>query len=366
MRPFYLAAAAYAALAMLMWLASLTGLWTSPINDPRWHAHEMIFGYALAVVTGFLFTAVRNWTQQATPVGRPLAAIVGLWLAARLLLPLSPMLSAAADLAFIITVIGGIARPLWKAGKARNFVFVAILAGIGAANVLFHLAMAGVLELPVSRGLQLALDLILLLMAILGGRVIPSFTANASGLPARPNIWVERISIGLILLLLAEDLFGINGIPLMLTASAACLAHATRWMLWRPHKSVGLPLLWILHAAYAWVIVHFALRALAASGLINASLATHALTVGALGALTLGMMTRTARGHMGWPLVAGRAEVAIYGLVLAAAVFRVLLPIAWPATYAFAIMLAGLSWTLAFGLFVVRYWPILSGPARSG
>lgn len=362
MRPFYLAAGAYAAIAMLLWVASLAGVWNSPINDPRWHAHEMIFGYALAVVTGFLFTAVRNWTRQATPTGMHLAGIVSLWLAARLLLMVSPLWSAVADLAFALAVIHGIARPMLRAKALQHLPFVAVLTGIGASNVLFHLAMAGVLNVPVSRGLQTALDLVLFLMVLLGGRVIPSFTANVTGMPPRRNLWVERTALAAVLGFFVVDAIGIIGMPLLFLAALALVAHGVRFLLWRPWTTRKTPLLWILHGAYLFVVIHFALRGLAAIGLVNGSLATHALTVGGLGGLTLGMMTRTARGHTGWPLQAGAMEIAAYGLVFAAAAARVFVPILFPPAYGIAIIGSGFLWAAAFTLFVVRYWPILSGP----
>ncbi|HQR04029.1 MAG: NnrS family protein [Proteobacteria bacterium] len=360
LRPFYLGAAIFSAIVMLLWIAAYVGNLHSHLDHPYWHAHEMIFGYAFAVVVGFLFAAVRNWTGYPTPRRGALMAIFGLWLAARILLPFSPSLSLGADLAFAVAAALGIARSLWQAKNYRNAFFVALLLGIGGANLLFHLGIAGRLGFPIGKSLHLALDLILIIMAVMGGRVIPMFTARGLN---RNNIgaprWLMRLAITLLpLLALATAL---DAPPLLQATLAllACLTHGACLLHWQPWQTRHTPLLWVLHAAYAWIPLHLGLRAAAALGQVPDSLAVHALTVGALGTLTLGMMTRTTRGHTGQPLRVGRLEVAIYGLIQAAAAVRVLLPGLIPATYTAAITLSGLLWTAAFVLFVAGYWAFL-------
>ncbi|HTP84390.1 MAG TPA: NnrS family protein, partial [Alphaproteobacteria bacterium] len=264
-RPLYLAAGIFAAIAIAAWVAQLAG-WTGssmPVAGPSWHAHEMVFGYAAPVIVGFLFTAVRNWTGRPTPTGLSLAGIVGLWLAARLLVP-TPWhtLAAAFDTAFLVAAAIGIGRPLVASGNRRNYFFIALLLGLGAVNAGFYLATAGEIDFDLSRAVQLGLDLVLFVMAVMGGRVIPMFTANAiAGSNPRRSRGVERVALGTVLALLAADLLGAPLVLIALVAAAAAAAHAARLALWRPLRTSGAPILWILHASYAWIVLHLALRA---------------------------------------------------------------------------------------------------------
>ena len=369
-RPFYLLAGLLAALSIGLWTAQLSGwLRTAYLAGPMWHAHEMLFGYAFAVIVGFLFTAGRNWTGLPTPAGARLGGIVALWLAARVLV-LTPyaLPAAAADIAFALAAAWGIAVPLVKSGNRRNYFFVALLLALGAANLAFHLAMAGRVDLPVRLGLVVGLDLVLFAMAVMGGRVIPMFTQSA--IPAaRPRRvpWVERIALGSVLALIATDALGMEGgLPAGVLAGIAALAHGTRLALWQPWLTRRRPIVWILHASYAWIVVHLALRALAALSLVAPGIASHALAVGAIGGLTLGMMTRTARGHTGRPLQTGAIETLCYALVMCAAVARVAVPLIVPAATLAATLAAGALWSLAFALFTATYWPILSRPRLDG
>lgn len=369
-RPLYLCAALFAALSIGAWAASFAGGWfggVAILRDPLWHAHEMIFGFAFAVIVGFLFTAVRNWTGRPTPTGAGLAATVALWLAARICLVLGwPFAAAAADLAFALAAAWGIGRPIAQARNTRNAFFVAVMLAFGAANLAFHLAMAGLLDIPVRRFTQLGLDLVMFVMVVMGGRVIPMFTANARQVRVRRLPWLEPIALGSVLALLAANLAGLPAGVLGACAALAAAAHAGRMSQWRSWATVGHPILWILHAAYAWIVIHLALRALAAVDLVPASAATHALTVGAIGGLIIGMITRTARGHTGRPLQASPLETAAYSLVQLAALVRVFLPLAVPALTLAAVALSGALWTLAFALYVVKFWPILTRARADG
>ena len=369
-RPFYLLAGLFAVLALVLWTAYYAG-WlagVSYLRDPLWHAHEMIFGYAFAVIAGFLFTAVTNWTSRSTPTGSRLAAIVALWVAGRVLLATPwPLLAAAADTAFALALAAGIGVPLVASGNRRNYFFVALMLAIGGANLAFHLAMSGLLEFPVRDMLQLGLNLITFIMALMGGRVIPMFTAN--GVPGtRPVrwLWLERVALTTLLVLLAADLAGLPPAVVAVIAGIAGVAHAWRLALWQPLLTRGTPLVWILHTSYAWLVLYLMLRALAGFGIVPPNLATHALTVGAIGGLTLGMMTRTARGHTGRPLRAEAAETACYVLINLAAVVRVFVPLAAPAFYRDTVILSGVLWASAFAVFVGKYWPILTRPRVDG
>ena len=361
-RPFYLLAGVLAAISVPLWVAEFAGvLGHAFLRSPLWHAHEMIFGFAFAVIVGFLFTAGRNWSGQPTPAGWRLAAIAALWLAGRLLvLSPWPLLAAAADTAFALAAALGLAVPLVAARNRRNYFFVVLLLGMGAANLVFHLTMAGVLDLPLQFGLQLGLDLILFVMVVMGGRVIPMFTNNGvPGCGARRAPWLERVAPGSVLAMLVVDAVVAPAPALAAVCALAALAQAARLALWKPWRTLRHPLVWVLHAAYAWIAVYLALRAGAALDLVPASAATHALTVGAVGGMTLGMMTRTARGHSGLPLTPGAAETAGYVLLNLAALARVGTPLLWPAAYLPAVAVSGALWALAFALFVWRFAPIL-------
>ena len=365
-RPFYLLAGFFAAFSVLLWIAQFAG-WLGTrvyLGDPRWHAHEMIFGYAFAVLVGFLFTAGRNWTNRPTPTGMPLAAIAALWLAGRVLvLAPWPFLAATADTAFAIAATAGLAVPLVASRNRRNYFFVPLLLGLGAANLAFHLAMAGVIDFPVQRGLQAGLDLILFVVAVMAGRVIPMFTANAiPGTNAVRLPWLERTALGGTLALLAVDVLGLPPVVIAVTAAIAGVAHAARLLLWKPWVTAGRPILWILHLSYAWIAVHLGLRVFSVFGAVSPSLATHALTIGAIGGITLGMMTRTSRGHTGRALRTTPYETASYVLVHLAAAVRVFLPMLDAELQLTATIASGILWSAAFALFSVTYWPVLTRP----
>jgi len=368
-RLFYLLAGAFGALSAALWAAQLSGgfPWLRPIEGPHWHAHEMLFGYAFAVITGFLFTAVRNWTQLPTPTGAPLALLGAIWASGRLL-ALTPWREWAllTDTLFTLGVAVGIARPLLGAGNARNFFFVFVVLALGAANAAFYAALRGSAPLSPSSALTVGLDLVLFIVAVIAGRVVPMFTNNAvPGAGARRTRAVEVAALGTVLLLLAADLYASTMLAAIIAAAGA-LAHGVRLALWSPLSTRRNPLLWILHASYAWIVIHLALRAAAGFEWVIPGLATHALTIGAIGGMTLGMMTRTARGHTGRPLTAGHAETVSYALIQLAASARVLLPIAWPAAYLAGSVLSGVLWSAAFAIFVAAYWPILTRPRADG
>lgn len=316
----------------------------------------MIFGYAFAVIAGFLLTAVRVWTGRPTPSGVALAGIAALWLAGRLLAPFSLQAAAIADAGFALAVAWGIGRPLVASGNRRNWFFILLMLALGAASLSFQGA-------PRS-ALVLGLDVILFIIAVMAGRVVPAFTNNAiAGAGARRHPLVERGALASILLLAALDALQLPAAPV---AFAAALLHAIRLALWSPWATRGRPILWILHVSYAWIVVHLALRGLGELGFVSPLLATHALTVGGIGGLTLGMMTRTARGHTARPLKVGMWEIAAYMLVQAAALVRVFVPLALPALYAGSIGVSASLWCAAFAIFTVVYFPILTRARLDG
>ena len=368
-RPFFLLASVFAALSIGLWAVQFAGWLPRPyLSGPLWHAHEMLFGFTLAVMVGFLFTAGRNWSNRPTLTGLPLAALALLWVAGRVLV-LTPFGWAAAivNAAFPLAAAAALAVPFWAARNRRNYFFVGLLVLMSAADLGVHLSQLGVLDLPAWLGVQIALDMVLFIMAVMAGRVIPMFTNNGvPGAGAVRHAMLDKAALASVLVLLAADLLRLHGIALAAIALFCAGAHALRWAFWKPWTTWRTPLVWVLHAAYAWIPLHLALRAVSELGWISGSVATHALTVGAVGGLVIGMMTRTARGHTARPMRADRFDIACYALVLTAALVRVGLPLVAPAWALHAVICSAALWSAGFGLFALRYWPVLTRPRLDG
>jgi uncharacterized protein involved in response to NO len=260
-----------------------------------------------------------------------------------------------------------LAIPFLRAKNRRNYFFVALLALLGIAAALVHAGQLGLATLPAWVGIQVALDVVLFIVCVMGGRVIPMFTNNGvPGAAATRQPVLEKLSLGSVLALLAADALGAPGVVIALVAGVAGAAHAGRWLLWQPWRTLRAPLVWVLHIAYLWIPVHLVLRALSGIGWVPASVAVHALTVGAIGGLIIGMMTRTARGHTARPLRADGFDIACYVLVLLAGAVRVLLPWAAPGLSLQAVLASAALWSAGFGLYAIRYWPILTRPRLDG
>lgn len=368
-RPFYLLASLFSAFSVLLWMAQYSGYLPSAyLRGPVWHGHEMLFGYTIAVIAGFLLTAVRVWTNQPTPSGVPLMALAALWVCGRVLVltPLA-MTAVVVNAGFPVAVAVAIGIPLLRSRNVRNYFFVGLLALMGALILAVNLALQGRFELSPRLGLQLALDVVLFIMVVMGGRVIPMFTNNGvPGAGATRHALVEKVALGTVILLFAADLLQLPQTVIAMIALLSALAHGVRLYLWKPWRTLATPLVWILHTAYAWIVVHLALRGLSALELMAGPYAIHALTVGAVGGLTLGMMTRTARGHTGRPLIADGFELTMFLMIQVAAVVRVFGGIASPGLYMGSVQLSGLLWAAAFGLYAVRYWPVLTRPRLDG
>lgn len=362
-RPFYLLASGFAALSILVWALQFNGLLPyAYLQAPLWHAHEMLFGFTLAVVAGFLLTAGQNWTGRPTPKGKWLMALTALWLAGRILvLTPFPWLAAWVNMAFPLAVAASLGIPLFKARNRRNYFFVALLLLMAIAQGAVHLNLLGLIQVPAWAGVGLGLDVMLFVLCVMGGRVIPMFTNNAiQGSKAVRRPWLEKTALGLILLIIVGDALHLSGLALALLAALTMLTHGMRLWLWQPWKTLRTPLVWILHIAYAWILVYLLLRAIGAMGWISASISTHALTAGAIGCMVMGMMTRTALGHTGRKLIAGKTEVHCYVLVTSAALVRVLIPLVTPSLLPEAVLLSAILWSLAFSIYALSYWRILS------
>ena len=362
-RPFYLGAAVFAALAVPAWLAMRSGTLAAPAALPAfaWHAHEMLFGFAAAVIVGFLFTAGRAWTGQETPRGWALGLIAALWLAGRVAaLVAPPAVWAAIDLALLPVAAAVLARVLWKARNRRNAPLVLLLLALAGCNLAFH-AGWGTWLTP----LHGALAVIVAIECVIAGRVVPSFTMNATpGLRINAPAWLARSAVTTTLAGLAGWVLApANALTAAVLAAAAAL-HLALARAWRPGVTLQRPILWILHAGYACIPLGLALLAAAQLGWLADSPGVHALAVGATGGLVIGMLTRTARGHTGRPLVASKLEVTGYGLVLAAAALRsVLAPLVNPDL---ALPLAAAALSTAFAFYVWRFGPWLCTPRADG
>jgi len=362
-RPFYLGGALLAALIVPLWvLMFLGGLQLTPSAPPLlWHAHEMLFGFAVSIIVGFLLTAGKAWTGLATPRGPWLGALALLWLAARLAAAVGPYaLYAVLDVVLLPCVAIILVRLLLRSRNHRNLPLALILVLLASANLVFHLAVLGLLSLSPISPLYAGLALVIMMECVMAGRVVPAFTMSVTpGLKLVANVWVEGLALGLTAVGLALWVLAPAGLPTLVVLGLASALHLKRCLGWQPWITRDRPLLWILHASYAWIPVGLALLALAQMGWVPVSAGVHALGVGATGGLIIGMVTRTARGHTGRPLVASKAEVLAYALVMAAAVLRVLLPLVAPALYVFALVTAAMAWSVAFGIYLWVFTPWL-------
>jgi len=367
-RPFYLLAGVFAIVALLVWMLSFGGALHAGgyLRGLFWHSHEMVFGFALAVMSGFLLTAVRNWTGLPTPTGVALAALAAVWVAGRVLIITGPPLYAAAvDVVFVPLLAVAIAVPIARSRNRRNYKIVALLLLIALTNVVYHLATLG--PLPAWLGyttVVTAMDLMTLVYAIVAGRVIPAFTRNAipDSNPGQAG-WLEFLAfaslVSIIALRLVSDWVPIATILPTTLMVLAAVSHAFRLALWQPQATLGNTLLWMLPVAYSWLPIALFLRALAQYSLASEAVWIHALTMGAISSLMLAMMMRSTLGHTGRPLVANGTDMGAYLILQLAAITRVtasVLPDAW---YRTAVLVSGALWILAFGAFLVRYGPML-------
>ena len=370
-RPFFVGAGLAAVLLMGLWLGLYRNVGQFDLIVPPmlWHAHEMIFGFTGAVIAGFLLTAVQNWTQVRTPYGVPLSILFVLWLAARLapfVHAVPPVLAALPDMLFFPAVMVAIARPILRVRQARNYAFPLMLAMLTVANVLVQGEMLGWMRGTARLGNTLAVYAIVLMIVVMGGRVIPSFTDNKLRSQARRWKAVEWLApattLALLAALLAAPVAPLTG----LVAAFAAVVHGVRLYGWHTGKLWSVPLLWVLHLGYGWVVLGFALVALSTVGWVAPSIALHALTAGAIGTLTLGMMARVSLGHTGRMLEPAKIISLSFALIGFAALVRVAAPLAFPQAYGTEILLSGLLWMLAFGIFTLVYLPVLIQPRVDG
>lgn len=377
-RPFFLLAGIYAPIATLPWLHWLAAGKSPLLPDAAlwWHGHEMLLGFAVAVIAGFFLTAVPNWTGTEPARGGSLLALVLLWLAGRVAMWLAVVLPAwlvaAIDFAFLPALAAALAGPIWRAGAKRNLFVVPLLLLFAAANALVHLGRIDPATMTASEGLTLATGMIVLLMVVIGGRVTPAFTINAlrrQGIETPPiaaGRAIDRIAIAATVLWLAADLSGV-ALAAGIAALLAAAANAARMTSWRGARTVRDPILLVLHLGYAWIAAGLALRGAAwLWGWPSLSDALHALTLGAIGTYTLGMMSRVALGHTGRPLAVRPAIAVAYALVSAAALVRIVGPTLASGAFALIMQISGAFWIAAWAIFCSLYLPILVRPRPDG
>ncbi|MGO4999498.1 NnrS family protein [Oceanisphaera sp. W20_SRM_FM3] len=376
-RVFFLGGALFSAGAMLLWALSLSDFAVLPgVKNPIWwHAHEMLFGFALAIVAGFVTTAMQNWTGVPGIKSWPLAVVAGLWLLPRLLMPLRGELNGlviALDLLWLPIVAGMLAQPILKTKQWRNLFFVPLFVFFTLLNALSYYAAVSDNWLLSERVFITTVLALSALITVMGGRVFPFFTARATQTPKiEPIVWLEKLSlvsiwISALAWLLLPRTPAANALLALLLAVTA-IAHLVRLSRWNYKVTTKVPLLWILYLGYFFIPL--GLLALAAALLkmgISVSLASHWLTAGALGAVILGMIARVSLGHSGRPLEITRIMVVAFAFIILAALLRSLLPMIAPMMTMQAYHSSAACWIIAYGLFCWVYWPILTKPRADG
>jgi uncharacterized protein involved in response to NO len=375
-RPFFLGGAIWAAAVVVLWVGALTGAWTLPtaFDALAWHRHEMLYGYLGAVVAGFLMTAIPNWTGRLPIAGMPLAAFAGLWLTARLAVLFSEATgvwpAAVLDVGFLLVLAAVCGREV-VAARNRNLPVVAIVLLLALASALDHAELAGA-PVPHGLGTRAGFGLILVLIALIGGRIIPSFTRNwlmkrgrSDRLPAQPGGF-DMLAIAATAAAFALWTFLPDSAAAAILLIIGAVLQAARLARWSGLRTVRDPLVFILHVAYAWLPIGMAL--LGASQFTesaSSSAALHALAAGAMASMTLAVMTRASLGHTGRPLACDAATTAIFAMVTLGAAARVA-AIALPFAYLQLMVAAGTLWAGAFILFAIFYGPMLARPRADG
>jgi uncharacterized protein involved in response to NO len=376
-RPLFLGGTLFSIIIIAWW----SYFWLNPFNwQPYggpiwWHGHEMLFGFGASIVVGFLLTAVQTWTGVIGLRGRPLLVLALAWLLGRLLLAFGARLPLwlvmAGDLLFLIFAAIAMAYPVFRAKQRQNMIFVPILAILALLNGISHWGVVTNQPEVAQLSLHGAIMMFVLIIAILGGRVIPFFTANGAGVEKKPPIkWLEIVSIVSIMLLVAVAFFGFNKVPsnlLLAFSGIAAIANGWRFLRWNGQHCAKIPLLWSLHLSYAFIPLGLIVLALFAAGHTSSlSAAMHCFTAGAMGGMILAMISRVTLGHTGRPLQPPKLMSLGYIAIIVGAILRVVFPGWFPDGSSWAIGLAGGLWVLGYGIYVFYYGPMLVSTRADG
>jgi len=372
-RTFFALSGLSALVLMVLWRSVYDGslVMDNYFSNTYWHAHEMLIGYTVAVIAGFLLTAVQNWTGQPTITGTNLACLALLWVYGRILPFYSELLPdeliALVDFAFLPTLALCLIQPMVKAQYIRGFIFIGMLSLMALGNGLIHTDILGWTNNTAWLGFQIIITLIITMILVIAGRVFPFFTERGikGTIPIR-NPLIDGLAIGFSLLVFILSIMQVSGTYLALAAIAATLSNCLRINNWFVFRVWFVPLLWVLYLGYAWIILGFILTALSAYNLVAPTLALHAFTMGGIGVITLGMMARVSLGHTGRALKASQAMAIAFALINLGALLRVFFPLLLPDNYADIIYAATILWLAAFSLFAFIYAPILSTARPDG
>ncbi len=370
-RPFFALGALSSVVLLGVWLAVQAGapVPLGPLGPIVWHAHEMVFGFSAAIVAGFLLTASQSWSGVRGVHGRRLQLLVALWLAGRVLMlaPVHWAIVAAVDLAFL-PALGLALWPYLKDPELKpERLLLVLLTVLTAANAMVHADALGLTSGTALGGVRLGVYALVLMILFIGGRVVPFFTESSiARAQPRTRAWVEWSSHGSAWAFVVAQVVAPTSPVSAAIAFLAALANLARLVGWYVRRVRRVPLLWVLHAAYLWLVVGLALSGLASLGLVAGTYAIHAFTVGGIGAVIHGMISRVSLGHTGRRLHPSAWTVVGFVAIHLAALVRVVVPLALPSLQATAIQVSGGLWILAFGLFLVVYTPMLLAPRVDG
>ncbi|MBL4661486.1 MAG: NnrS family protein [Alcanivoracaceae bacterium] len=370
-RPFFLVATVFAFFAMFAWVAvylfsiQLSSFSYFPMII--WHAHEMVFAYSMAVVAGFLLTAIKNWTGKQTVNGFGLMLLVTIWIVGRVapFMTNIPWLIAVLEMLFLPVLAIFIAIPLVRVRNKRNYLMIALVLIMAALNLLVHLDMLGVLVNMANLAIKTAFYLIIALIIIMAGRVFPMFSQNgvANKYQVRKYSFIEKLVLPSYLFFMLSIVF--MGVPelILLSSLIAAVIHAVRLKGWYNHQIWQVPLVWILHVGYLFLIIGFIMSAISVYKPSLYFMALHSFSIGTLGVVTIAMMARVSIGHTGRNLMFPPKIIKpIFLLMIAAVITRSIMPLFVSGIYKWTIIASGLMWSLAFLLFALSYVSIWIKP----
>ncbi|MDH5473901.1 MAG: NnrS family protein [Gammaproteobacteria bacterium] len=368
-RPFFSAAFGFATFGILAWMLIYFSVWSLPAenyNVVSWHAHEMVFGYTLAVVAGFLLTAIKNWTGVQTINGKPLLVLFLFWLTARILPFIIPQtllyLVVIFDLSFNLLLVIAASHPILKARQWQNIAFPVICLFLLISNSIFYLGLMDIWVQGIHYGIYAGFYILLALIFIMGRRVIPFFIEKGVDEPfkAKNWPWLDVSSLLLLVMFIIADLIDPMGMPSLLLAAALFILHSIRLFGWYSHGIWSKTLLWILYIGYAWIVFGFLLKVISISHGLSVFLAIHSFAYGGIGMITIGMMARVALGHTGRNVFDPPAILKIAFLaMLTGAIVRVIFPLLNASYYTLWVGIAQALWILAFGTLFIVYLPML-------